>query len=231
MSIERRIQCPSCAREIRLTEAELADKRGFCALCDARFDILPDMLVGSGPMRALAVPRVVLNLNEPPGQSLERVASGADTDLVIRAPRGNAAVVGFLGGLTGLIAFVSLWTAEIDVPMVFWAILATFGAGVLLGILWCLFGEERLAVRPGGVLHSRGLGPLRRETRLPGSHHLRVDTLALPANSHYPLSHRVSIRGEEGEILYGKLLGLDEQQADWVALAVRKALADAKGEG
>jgi hypothetical protein len=31
--------CPGCAREIRLTDAERASGRGYCLLCDARFDV------------------------------------------------------------------------------------------------------------------------------------------------------------------------------------------------
>src|SRR5262245_37646092 len=59
MSVERRAQCPGCGRPVRLTESELIEKRGFCAVCDTRFDILPETLLGDGPMRAQAVTTLV----------------------------------------------------------------------------------------------------------------------------------------------------------------------------
>src|SRR5262245_35675916 len=58
MPIERTAKCPQCGRPVRLTEEELMSKRGFCAVCDARFDLLPELFIGEGPMRSLVVPQV-----------------------------------------------------------------------------------------------------------------------------------------------------------------------------
>src|SRR5215813_8370638 len=72
MPIERTAKCPQCGRPVRLTEDELVAKRGFCAVCDARFDVLPDLLVGDGPMRSLMVPQVAA-LSKPPTSKLQEV--------------------------------------------------------------------------------------------------------------------------------------------------------------
>lgn len=53
--MERRVSCPVCKTPTRVTEGELIDKRGFCAFCDARFDLVPEMFVAEGPHRTLAV--------------------------------------------------------------------------------------------------------------------------------------------------------------------------------
>src|SRR5262249_54188605 len=58
MLIERTAACPQCGRMVHLTEPELVTKRGFCAVCDARFELVPDLFVGDGPMRSLTVPRL-----------------------------------------------------------------------------------------------------------------------------------------------------------------------------
>ena len=51
----RQVSCPFCKTPTRVTEAELIDKRGFCAFCDARFDLVPEMFVSDGPHRTTAI--------------------------------------------------------------------------------------------------------------------------------------------------------------------------------
>ena len=53
--VERRVSCPYCKTPTRVTEGELIDKRGFCAWCDARFDLVPEMFVADGPHRTVAM--------------------------------------------------------------------------------------------------------------------------------------------------------------------------------
>jgi hypothetical protein len=53
--IERVATCRRCRRPVRLLEDELVDQRGLCAVCDARFDLMPESFLGEGPLRALAI--------------------------------------------------------------------------------------------------------------------------------------------------------------------------------
>src|SRR5215470_13510906 len=84
--MERLVKCPSCTREIRVTEEELLDKRGFCARCDARFDLLPEMFLGDGPNRSLEVVGAKLPDIPPSGKiSVERAADGTETITIASA--------------------------------------------------------------------------------------------------------------------------------------------------
>src|ERR1051325_9846618 len=73
MAVERRTNCPRCGESIRLSREELADKRGFCALCDARFDLLPEMLVGEGPLRSLEHVQAA-DMAKPPTRHMKEIA-------------------------------------------------------------------------------------------------------------------------------------------------------------
>src|ERR1041385_8280513 len=53
--MERRVSCPFCKATTRVTEGELIDKRGFCASCDARFDLVPEIFMADGPHRTVAM--------------------------------------------------------------------------------------------------------------------------------------------------------------------------------
>src|SRR5262249_2368582 len=84
MAVERRTNCPRCFASIRLTRDELANKRGFCALCDARFDLLPEMLVGDGPLRSLTMIQAADLAQPPTSRMAELVAAGQPPRYVIR---------------------------------------------------------------------------------------------------------------------------------------------------
>ena len=50
-------------------------KRGFCAVCDARFDLLTELFIGEGPMRSLIVPQVA-EMSKPPTSKMREVEPG-----------------------------------------------------------------------------------------------------------------------------------------------------------
>jgi hypothetical protein len=50
-ALERMSTCPACTRPVRLTRAELAAKRSFCAMCETEFDIAVADLGGDSVFR------------------------------------------------------------------------------------------------------------------------------------------------------------------------------------
>lgn len=105
MGIERTATCPECGRAVRLTEQELLVKRGFCAVCDARFDILPELLLGEGPLRTLEVVQVSDSAQPPTRYMRVLPTKGDETHIRIRPrPRVRSFILG---------AGFSVWFASI----------------------------------------------------------------------------------------------------------------------
>jgi len=159
--MERWATCPVCQRPVRLTDAELQHKRGFCARCDARFDIKAGTLRAAPlPFRDADTAELVPVLPGPPTPAIDEHAGGAEAAIAIR---GNAAP-GWMTGTDG-IQFVAIVMAAIA-----GVIFITHGAklsdyvypglvsisALVLSQRWARnrFGRDVVALR-GGTLHVR----------------------------------------------------------------------------
>ena len=161
--MERRAECPSCGRQVRLTEAELIEKRGFCAVCDTRFDILPDMLVGDGPMRALAVTRVVPSaLREgPPTPRIHVSGEGGRREISWHPSRAAAVPAAvFVAVWIGLSSFIFGKMPGLPGPFMLVPVLFVIAGGWIgLRTLFGLFGVEKVTIENGRIEWTRGVGP------------------------------------------------------------------------
>jgi hypothetical protein len=160
--MNQRTSCPRCGESIRLTREELADKRGFCTLCDARFDLRYEMMVGVGPLRLLPFVQAV-ELAAPSIRSnrrmMEITAPGRPTRYMIRPVPwlSNAMLPAnqhwgtalLAGGLFGKAAFFP--TAAL----------------LLLSLLFSLFGREEVVLDGEHLTLCRGIRWLSRKTRVP----------------------------------------------------------------
>src|SRR5688572_15748152 len=131
MATERTLPCPSCKHEIRVTTEELADKRGFCALCGTRFDITIDMIDGASPFRAAETVALV-PASPPPSVRIERAAGRVTIRLRTSPPR--AKTVGLVA-LSGLMLVLVFW-GRFPIVALFWLLLV---AGMALWAYHVLF--------------------------------------------------------------------------------------------
>jgi hypothetical protein len=66
-ALERVSTCPACSRPVRLTRAELAARRSFCAMCETEFDIAVVDLEGDSAFREQSLV-VLARLPIPPAE-------------------------------------------------------------------------------------------------------------------------------------------------------------------
>lgn len=66
--IERQVSCPYCKTPTRITRCELIDKRGYCASCDARFDLVQELFLADAPYRATSMVASSLPALAPTGK-------------------------------------------------------------------------------------------------------------------------------------------------------------------
>jgi hypothetical protein len=218
---ERRVECPQCRRETRLSEAELAAKRGFCALCDARFDLLGDMVLGGGPMREQLVPRVALALAPLPSDRVSVESLAPDAAIVLRPRRTSRDLLLFLFWAVGMVSWALSILADGAMPGLSFALcnLVT-GVSLLHQVIWRRTYRERLTVHPGELRIERWDRLWRRGTErvaLGGVVELKVcpapETALLVASTLTP------------PISVGQRLGLDATDAEWLRNALTARLA------
>jgi hypothetical protein len=155
MAVDRRARCPSCARLIRVTEDELVEKRGFCAVCDARFDITPERLEGATPHRENAlVPVRPVPPSLPSGRLVVTREANGEAQLVVRGSK-------LPGLLTAPVSALLCWKL---IDGLYWYGLSPMDlllipvVALAVGLpLWSLFGRERLRVHAGGLTWTREL--------------------------------------------------------------------------
>ena len=168
--IERQVSCPFCKSPTHLTEGELIDKRGFCAFCDARFDLVPEMFVADGPHRTVAMVASSLPALAPTGKIT--VARDADDLEVITVS--SARPFPLMNALFGVFWFAALavWYANaIAQPsfslLVFPLIHVAAGVGLARKFLKDVRGRERLTFGDHALtLEQRG-ALMTSTTRLP----------------------------------------------------------------
>src|SRR3990172_6472024 len=106
MPIERQGTCPGCGKPVRLTEDELVQKRGYCAICDTRFDIQPGMLEG-GPFRggdALALARDT----RPPSGRVHDLSDEHGLRIRVRLGRTARGLLGLVASVCGMMGALLL---------------------------------------------------------------------------------------------------------------------------
>lgn len=155
-AIERRVACPSCTREIRVTETELLDKRGFCPACDARFDLLPEMFIGDGPMRSIEVVKSALP-DVPPSGKIFMQGSNLVVATAKPFPAHTLAFsvfwYGFLAFWMTMAARSSLMFAAFGLIFVFFGLIPLRGAlREIRGRATLELGPTMLAVEQRGAL-------------------------------------------------------------------------------
>jgi hypothetical protein len=231
--LERRVKCPQCRREIRLGEAELADKRGFCAFCDARFELLPDHFLGNGPLREVPLARAQLTVGPPPSV---RLRDESPTVLLLRPMRALAvnlvAGVAIWLGALALIDRLPLSSPDNIFGTLFPLLWIALGSPVYCLALWALLGWERVEIADGTLRVRRGLAGLAFSTRT-----TRVDgTLQLNAREGdgHTRGGRRTIRYlsvasvPDPTIRIGNWIGLDPDDFDWLKAALAQRVAAAR---
>jgi hypothetical protein len=233
--LERRVRCPQCAREIRLSEAELADKRGFCAFCDARFGILADTFIGDGPMRELPVSRVAL-VAQPPTSARVGLESAAPDAAVRLTPERTWSLVGFTACWCG---FLIIWYAGAfsrhDSPLLMklFPILHVAVGFYLVGkVVWMFVGHERIAIAGGRLEVTRSLGGhvfARQALPLAGVVRLTVRQEEKQHKGTTTITHYVTVASStEPPVRLGRSIGLDADDAEWLRAALEARLQRAR---
>ena len=115
------------------------DKRGFCAVCDARFDILPETLVGDGPMREMGLVEVASGaLSEwPPTEQFRSVSLGPGQREVSWSPSRSGARLTVLFTCVWCLFLVFWYAASVRGPLIM-KLFPLLHVGVGLGLIgWC----------------------------------------------------------------------------------------------
>ena len=247
--MERDVHCPQCGRLIRSTEQKLAIKRGFCGACQARFDILPELVVGEGPMRQLTVAEVQLSPAPSPSKRMEVTETESEVSVDLRPDRAAGTVPAVFSAL-GL-AYLVLCGVDI---LFFHGSAYQNLVLLLVGILWLvyygpramwpLFGRERVRIDRASVVHEVALEPFVRWRAEPMTQPFAATTSHKPQNK-WSLSPRsdgnewtVSLMTEgERAVEIARGAKLSENEADWLfdfiivrIGQVRHALLKAAGE-
>lgn len=180
-ALERRVACPSCTRELRLTEPELLDKRGFCPACDARFDLLPEMFVGDGPMRSMQVTTAALP-DVPPSGKIRLEGERGDRIVIATAKRFPAWSIMFSIFWYGFLAF--------------WITMASRGNSVmpLFGLFFVIAGVIPLRL---ALLEIRGRATI---DLGPGGLDVQRRGAFLTSREHIGYEDVVSVRAEEAPL-------------------------------
>ncbi len=101
---DRLTACPSCGRDVRITDDELVVGRSFCAACGQRFAV-EEKTVGESPFRALAI--IEVDGTRPPDARIAVRADGA-IDVFARSATQRTALG--LAGMTLTVACLA-WVA------------------------------------------------------------------------------------------------------------------------
>lgn len=144
---DRFTECPSCRREARVTDDELAAGRSFCAACGERFAVTEEN-IGDSPHRTSAM--IQADKTRPP----PNMAVREDRSIVVteRGARGRTAMN--LAGLAYIVyAFASLALKGSSL------IYAGVVAACFLPLTWLLYGTRDVIRRDGdNLVIARGPG-------------------------------------------------------------------------
>jgi hypothetical protein len=125
---EQWVACPGCRENIRLTEEELETARGFCAICEARFDVTADVVSGEGPFRVAEAALALVPTTPPSGRIAVRETDGG-SEIAIRpgpmparlvfraASAAPALVVPIVAPMLGFSPFVVVFMGVVLIPV------------------------------------------------------------------------------------------------------------------
>ena len=206
--MERWSSCPQCERPVKLTDAELEAKRGFCARCDAEFEIKQAALRDApSPFRSSDRPELVPTQPRPPSIHLQDESRGTTSRLVIRPTSQGWGVALAQLGIFAVVSLIFLWMFG---PIVTGVIA---GLLVLRSVLVRALAREEFEIRDGALWYRSinvfpvkwdriPLGALRRcelERPVQGNPHLRIDREGAP-----PLRVAESLRHDEAAMAWAK---------------------------
>jgi hypothetical protein len=231
--MDRQVVCPRCEKQIRVTEVELAQKRAFCALCDARFDLLAEMLGDGDPMRSLEVytPRA---LGRPP-TSYMALEDGVALVIGQGAPTLTWVVPTALAGVgTALMAYSMLSLSHAFAGFVWMA-------GIAVAICALVGGRAHMQARGREQVRVAGRELVWRRQLLYGR--WRVDRVAVtdvqrvrmrevastPAQQPMPTRYHVEVQiGGREPLLIGRGLHMSQAAAEWLCEWLERGLAQAR---
>lgn len=207
MTVERWVDCPRCGHRVRLTVDELASKRGFCATCDARFELGTESQLGDGPGRELVHVPTALAIAPPPGDRLVvRRAFPLEVELWSRRSRTLCAVA---SGATAIMLAWATWIIVIGGGLMSTPCLMF--ATILAVIAWeWRPRHDTLEVHPGGI-------EVRSGGRVTGK-------LAVDDKSDLSVAkHALVVTTDQATLEVGTQLQLLPDELRWLRDAVRAA--------
>ncbi len=250
--MERSIACPSCGENIRLTREELAQKRGFCALCGARFDLLPEMLIGDGPHRSIPVVPAA-DLPKPPSSRIDDATKDDVPAIVLRqaGPRWIAALplaftavwLGVVGlGFSTSVLGRGFATRGLPVHHVtsppflplFFLPFFLIGGLIFCTALFAIVGREEVRFDGEQLVRRRGIGRLVREKRIALGPIQSFQVAQTTGNrfgqfrmnfGQAPMWWTVkALTPGQDSLALGEGLGYDEEAMQWLARRLERSL-------
>jgi hypothetical protein len=241
--MERQVSCPFCKTPTRVTEGELIDKRGFCAWCDARFDLVPEMFVADGPHRTAAMIASSLPALAP----TSKMAIARDTDdhevITVSSARPFPLRLGLF--TVFWVGFLVFWYANAIarpdlVSLVFPLLHVAIGVGMARKVLLEVRGRERLRFGDDALtLVRRGALLIRtRSVRYDDIVAVRVEAQPRPIwerNSFWssrPSDQRVLLlRAGADPVYVADGLGHSVDAAAWLAAWIERTARSARRRG
>jgi hypothetical protein len=149
---ERWGTCPRCELPVRLTEAEVSAKKGFCARCGATFEITRQVRDSPSPFRDSAAVTLVPSPASPPTPRIRSLVDDRQSELVIlsRSVARGVMAIAVTAGFGAFLAWMALTGGARSLAGLVLYGLAV-GGPVLILSLRQLFGHDRVAIRDGAL--------------------------------------------------------------------------------
>jgi hypothetical protein len=211
--------CPRCERPVRLTEGELEAKRGFCANCDAEFELVRGAALDlGGPFRAGESLALVPTQSTRPPRTLMRVDERGVVTLAPEKP--SLRELGIPALMAAIAVVGGLWVPALFTVAIFVALAASSVVRA--------FRRDRCAVHDGFLWTRVGLAGEARRIPLQAIQTIQIHDDDVPF-------YYLRIEHEGGPaVLVGH--GLRQTQAEitwlkeWVELQVLQARERVAGE-
>lgn len=198
-------------------------KRGFCAVCDARFDLLPELFIGEGPMRSLMVPQAA-ELSKPPTSKMREIETG---HFLVKQAGANSMTVAF--ALTSVMfTFGGILMLLGRGPRFFGVTMLTMAG--LIGVIcaWFAASSEEVRVEAGRIIVRRGIGRFVRTTQRPLADIERFSVSSLATSNNQVFRVVKGIIPGEDPLVIGAGLGHSEEAMTWLARRLEKALREVR---
>jgi hypothetical protein len=230
MAVERTVKCPSCTRETRLTEDELTTKRGFCAACDARFELTPEMFVGA-PFRAIEV--IGAKQVAPPTHLITVQETPEATTFRVRPEVGFQSVFMMIWSVLAIgMGIMVIGTAHFFNPV---AVIFPL-VGLTLGCfaLYRVAGEERIAIAGGKLRRERrllgrtlpSLGQMVESTQEVALDEIQSFRIARSNFGKGQTNAHIKVGTTGRPLKIGTFLGHDEEALEWLIRSFERSLRE-----